>query len=88
MQTVRINTFYSFPKKIAEHLKFFDWTSYTVYCVPKSSATMLIDNETTIPDLKRLGKRASTSFVKGYMRKNIQTKIQTSKKIFRNFNQH
>ncbi|RZC36074.1 Phage integrase domain containing protein [Asbolus verrucosus] len=53
----------------------------------RSSATMLVDNGGTIPDLKRLGGWASTSSAERYIGESIQNKIQTSKKIFRGSNQ-
>ncbi|RZC31868.1 Phage integrase domain containing protein [Asbolus verrucosus] len=84
---VGINTFYSLPGKIAEYLKLPDSSSYTSHCMRRSLATMLVDNGSTIPNLKRLGGWTSTSSAEGYIGESIQNKIQTSKKIFRRSNQ-
>lgn len=48
---------------------------------------MLVDNGSIILDLKWLRRWALASAAGGYVKESIQNKYQTSKKIFRSFNQ-
>lgn len=83
VQPVGINSFGTFPRKIAQFLKLENDHLYTGHSFRRTSATFLADSGVGIDVLKRHEGWKSSSTAEGYIEENVQHKITVSKSIFK-----